>query len=459
MSLFLLLNACNESNLNKGVPTLEVEPTSIDFGEVVVSWQETLGVAVRNTGYGTLKFEGFDFADGSSPDFEVTEWPEDGLGHGVEGVLAVRYTPDVEGGDAGTLLVTTSIEGDEPAQIPLEGIGVSPCIDLDPEALYFGTVAPGDSVTREVHVGADCSGTLKVAHTAFAGDEAVAYSLGLPDDYAEPFPVSSGYSYTMEVTFTPPDESAYTGEIWIESNDAESPVAIVRLYGNTGDDPDLPTAPTVEILSPDNGEYFMDDAVASFTGYASDPDEPVSNLVCAWYADGTRIDGGFPDDDGNIAGSGVLPVGSVELTLRCYDSAGESGEDTVVLDVFDAEEPLLYTISGGESVYDYFTVDDDVSIYVNGSAVFQDEDHTKGSVAPVEFEAARGDTIRIVAVDHNYCEAVLDALVLHWGTGDSQPLNDAVCSSACDGASCYDGGYNGPWPGTFLDESYTIAIP
>jgi len=84
---------------------------------------------------------------------------------------------------------------------------------------------------------------------------------------------------------------------------------------------------------------------------------------------------------------------------------------------------------------------------------------TKDTLAPVEFEGSPGDVIRIVASDINSCDLMIDALVLHWGTGESQALNAAECASACVDATCYDGTYSGPWPGIFLDESYTIAIP
>jgi hypothetical protein len=456
--LLALLACTDDPQLNAGKPELVVTPASVDFGEVVVGNYVSLGLTVRNEGYGDLLFESVALGEGTSPDFAVDEWPAE-LGHGDEGVLALRYTPDLEGEDHGTIVLTSNDALSPVLTLDLVGMGTLPVIDIDPEILYFGTVTPGESLTLTANVGAQGSGKLRVFGVNFSGGEEVAYSFALPADYAEPYAVSNRFTFPIDVTFTPPDTAEYSGEIWIESNDPDQPVAAIRLVGNTTDNPTEPTAPTVEIFDPDFGEYFMDDVDVPFSGFVFDADEPPANLTCAWFADGSRVDYGEVDPTGLVSGNGYLPVGEVELTLRCFDSDGMAGEDTVTVTVWPHDEPVQYTISGGDSVFDWFSVDDDITITLNGVAVFSDSNHRKDTHAPIWFEAARGDVIGVVASDINSCDKVLDALVLHWGTGASQPLNDAVCDSSCVDAACYSGDYNGPWPGIFLDETYTIAIP
>lgn len=458
MHLLALLACTDGPTLNAGKPELKISPSYVDFGEVVVGNAVRLGLRVENAGYGDLRFEDVMLGEGTSADFAVAGFPE-ALGRGEEGVVDLVYTPDVEGQDFGALTVVTDDPERPELALTLEGMGTRPEIDLDPEILYFGLVAPGTSVSLTASVGAGGSGKLRVTGVGFAGDEGLAYAFTLPDDWEEPYLVSNGFSFPIVVTFTPPDEAEYSGELWIQTNDPEEPVAALRLLGNTADDPTENTPPVVQILDPDNGEYFLDDVNVSFSGYVFDADEAASNLTCAWYADGTRIDYADVDPTGVASGGGYLPVGEVPLVLRCYDSDGMMGEDSVRLTVWPHEEPLAYTISGGESVFDYFSIDDDIRILVNGVEVFADDNRHKDTLPPVEFEASRGDVIRIVASDINSCDLVLDALVLHWGTGESQGLNDAMCESACVDGACYDGGYSGPWPGIFLDEEYTIAIP
>jgi hypothetical protein len=456
--LFALFACTSGPDLNAGKPELVVSPARVDFGEVVVGNFVKLGLRVQNEGYGDLVVESATLGDGTSLDFAVAAVPE-GVGHNEEGVLDLTYTPDVEGQDFGTLVLTTNDPVTPELTLELEGMGTLPRIDIDPEILYFGTVPAGESVTLVTSIGAGGSGKLRVTGVGFSGDEAVAYSYTLPDDWAEPYAVSNGFTFPVEVTFTPPDDQEYRGELWIESNDPEEPVSAVQLIGNTTDDPTGNEAPLVELLDPDNGEYFLDDADVTLSGFVFDADEAVTNLTCAWFADGTRIDYGDIAFTGGVTGQSLLPVGEVEVMLRCYDSEGLVGEDSAIVTVWPHEEPVVYTISGGESVFDYWSIDDDVRITLNGVEILSDTNRTKDTLAPVEFEGSPGDVIRIVASDINSCDLMIDALVLHWGTGESQALNAAECASACVDATCYDGTYSGPWPGIFLDESYTIAIP
>jgi hypothetical protein len=457
--LFVLLAACGDGpTLNAGKPEMVVTPAQMNFGEVVLGNKGEIGLTVRNDGYGDLQFDSVVLDDASSADFSVVSFP-DTLGHNEEGTLVARYVPDVEGEDFGTIVLTTTDTEHAEVEIALEGMGVLPRIDVDPEVLYFGQVSVGDSVTLSTRITAAGSGDLHITAVGFPADEAVAYTLGLPDDFAAPYVVTHGFSFPIEVTFTPPDVAEYRGDIYVESNDPEEPIAAVHLYGNTVDDPTENEPPVVEILDPDNGEYFMDDTTVALGGYVFDADEAATNLSCDWFADGTRLVDAAADATGNILSTSLLPVGEVEVKLRCIDSDGLIGDDTAEVTVWPSDEPIYYTISGGESEFDYFSVDDDISFTLNGVTIYTDADHTKDTLPPFQFEAQRGDVLGIIASDQNYCDKTLDALYLHWGTGESQPLNEAICDSACPDSACYSGDYSGPWPGVFLDETYTIEIP
>ncbi len=437
---------------------MSVTPARADFGEVVLGNQSTLGLTFRNDGYGDLLVESVELDSAGSADFTVVSFPTE-LGHGDEGLLELRYVPDIEGQDFSTVTITSNDALTPSYTLDLEGMGALPRIDVDPEVLYFGQLAVGESLTLSTRITAAGSGNLRVTGVNFAGEEAAAYTLTLPDDWAEPYVVTHGFSFPIEITFAPPDDLTYEGEIYIESNDPEEPTSAVHLYGNTVDDPTESEPPRVEILDPDNGEYFMDDDSVGFSGYVSDPDEPATNLLCGWFADGTRVSEAPVDAIGSVTGAGLLPVGEVELKLRCVDSDGRIGEDTAELTVWPSDEPVYYTISGGPSVFDYFTIDDDLTLTLNGATFYSDANHTQDTLPPIEFEAQRGDVIGILASDQNYCDMRLDGLVLHWGTGESQALNAEICDSACPESVCYTGAYSGPWPGVFLEQAHTIAIP
>lgn len=460
MWTLLALAACqNQNDLVKSEPDLVVQPASIDFGEVVVGHRSDIGITLKNEGYGRLDVASAGLVDLSSADFVITEVPAE-VEPRSEAYLAVRYTPEGEGQDLGVIrLVTTDPQTPE-LDIPLVGMGVQPRIDVDPESLWFGTVEPGASYTQSFTVTAAGSGALVVDALGF-GDAALAeaYTLGLPDGYAEPYRVENGLAFVVTVTFAPPDTAPWEGEVRITSNDPDAPLALVSLKGNSVDDPTVNEAPTVEILDPDHGEYFVDDQAVTLTGHASDPDEPVTRLVCAWYAGDAPVAVAMPSADGSIASVATLPAGEYGLRLLCLDTEGASGEDEAQIVVWDHEEPMEYTIAGGDSVFDWFGVDDDLAVYLDGTPIYADNDGTQTDLAPFSFAASAGQTLRIVGTDQNPTAARLDALTLHWGTGDRQALNEDVCRAASVEHPCYDPTYEGPWPGTFFDAEYVISIP
>jgi hypothetical protein len=281
----------------------------------------------------------------------------------------------------------------------------------------------------------------------------------MPTDWASPYTLRTGFAFTASVTFSPPDLLPYEGELWFVSNDPEQPVAAISLKGNIEDDPNANEAPICEISEPDVGEYFLDDREVTLTGTVFDQDEAVTNLLCAWFANGSKVSDASIDSVGTVANTAYLPVGDVEVALRCYDSEGDRCEDSTSVTVWKHDDPIQYIISGGESIFDYFGVDDDISIELDGVSIFKDNNDVKDNLSPIVFDAKSGQVLHMQVVDQNTTEGSVSALMLHWGTGLSQPLNDAVCLSADPVNTCYDGTYNGPWPGVILDENHTILIP
>jgi len=194
--------------------------------------------------------------------------------------------------------------------------------------------------------------------------------------------------------------------------------------------------------------------------YANRSERPRRATVINLLADGVPAGAsGSPDATGALTLLWTpAAAGDIAVTVRCLDTAGAVGEDVVDVSVFDPKEPLRYTLTGGSTLFDYWTIDDDVTVSVDGLAVFADTNRTKDTHPPLELEARVGSVVRIVASDVNYCTHMLDPLTLHFGTGHSQTLNSAVCASACPDDPCFDPLLS--WSaGTFFEASYTITIP
>lgn len=455
------LVACTgDSHLNEGRVEMAISPTSVDFGEVVNGIAKTLGVAITNDGYGALSFDSVALDGLTSADFAVVEYPTESLGHGETANLLVSYTPAGEGQDFGNVELLSN-DADQPDfLLPLTGTGVRPAIDVDPETVAFGMVPAGTvSAPQTVSIGAVGTGDLVIQSIALEGDGAAYYSFTAPTEYVEPYTIANGFALNLDVLFAPLDDLEQDAELYIYSNDPQQSLMIVRLFGNTADDPATNTPPDVEIVDPNNGEYFVDNVAVTLSGHVVDPDDDVTSLLCGWYANGAGVAAAFPDASGNMTSDALLPAGNTLVTLRCIDAAGDRGEDSVDLTVWQHDEPMQYVISGGTSPYDFLSVDDDIAFFLNGVALYADSDNHPTNLAPLAFDAAVGDELRVVVTDDNACDAYASALVLHWGTGDSQPLTDAACISSCSDHACYDPAYAGPWPGVVLDQTITITIP
>jgi len=475
MLLTLMMLGCSgkdSPNLNRLEPELELPVEEINFEEVVANSQQiTASFAIRNVGGGDLVFDDIEFTDGTPDVYDLGDLPDPfELSPNDEFILQVIYKPDQTIQHLGGIKLTSNDPERPEVTVNITGYGIEPIIEVEPQTLWFGDqVEPGDEVQLKVDIEARGEGALKLYEIRFEDDSYTeVFDIIKPDSMEgmsedEPFKIPAGSSQSFEVKFVPEDGTAWDGRILIRSNDPNTTTADVRVLANTdytGEEP-----PTVQILTPDWGTFFMEDEEVLLEGNITDDADSPQAMTGSWYAtteDGDRLylDNSRVEEDGYTSTTWVLPVGEpITLELTANDSQGNTGKDTIDVTVWAEEEPVPYTLSGGSTVFDYWSVDDDVTIYLDGTPIFSDTDHTQSSHPPIEFEALKGQEIRIVVNDVNSCDVKIDALYLHWGTGVSQPLNDAKCDSSCDTHACYDGTYNGPWPSVYLDETYTINIP
>ena len=129
----------------------------------------------------------------------------------------------------------------------------------------------------------------------------------------------------------------------------------------------------------------------------------------------------------------------------------------VSVTVYPADDPVEYTLSGGDNIFDFINVDDDLEILVNGASVYTDGSASTSIIDALTFEATRGDTLTIRLSDVNPSECALSPLVLWFGTESRQALNDQICLSTKPANACYDPSYAGAPSTTELE--YTIDIP
>ncbi|MGC6509074.1 MAG: choice-of-anchor D domain-containing protein [Myxococcota bacterium] len=455
MILFWLLTACqSDYDVKEGAPQLEIGASTVNFETVVVYQQSIAALSIANTGMAPLEINGTPFVD-PNPAFQVTQVPQT-VGADQTAVIELRYAPTEVGEHDAELQLLTNDPQRPLVSINLIGEGVHPLIEVDPLDIDFGTVSMGEQRSASVFVQAGGSGILGISDLYTSSSE---FMVSLPPGFDLPVALSPGLGLELEVFFTASDDAPVTGSLTIESNDptaSEVHVSLGANGGGTGDN--LP--PTVVITSPPAGwQTPVHTSIPIQATISDDQDEP-DLIPVLIYWDTVPVTTVFANPNGDLSIDASLPTAAMgPLTLRAIDSGGAIGEDSVTLNVVDPNEPMPYIISGGVGIHHFWTVDDDVEIYVDDQLVFRDNNGTQDDHPPVSFMAQNGSTIRVVAIDNNYCDQALDTLLLHFGVGQSQTLFEGVCRSACEESPCYDSSFSGPWPSTFLDEEFQVALP
>jgi hypothetical protein len=99
--------------------------------------------------------------------------------------------------------------------------------------------------------------------------------------------------------------------------------------------------PTVNILTPADGQQFDENTPVTFAGIVDDDNTPVEELAVSWVS---SIDGELPDfdpadPDGNVElVTASLSEGVHVITLRAIDNDNEQGEDSVTIEINDVPD-------------------------------------------------------------------------------------------------------------------------
>jgi len=273
-----LVSANNPGGTPAGV--LQLSPTSISFGKIVVGKQSTQSVSVSNTGTGSLNVTSVAV---SNQQFAVSGLAMPlSLGAGQSTKFNVTITPSAVGSVTGTLSVSTDAST-SPVVIDLSASAVAnatPQLSVNPTSLDFGAVSIGQKGTSALVVSNTGSADLTVSMLTLTGASFAVSGITTPAT------ISAGQSVSVTVTFTPTTTANATGSLAIVSNDPSNPTITVPLSGSgssaaTGQ---LTAAPTsvafgsiavgsssnqsVVITNTGNAAVKISGVTASGTGYA-----------------------------------------------------------------------------------------------------------------------------------------------------------------------------------------------
>ena len=153
-------------------------------------------------------------------------------------------------------------------------------------------------------------------------------------------------------------------------------------------------APVPLILSPLTTETYYSDQPLTFSGTASDAEDPPEDLSMSWNSD---LDGDLtvqasPDSTGSFSGNETLSEGTHLITLTAIDSIGKTGTDTLTVNVGPPNTTPTCTITapttgavgeqGATVEFAALVSDPDVSPSLLGVDWQSDKDGPMGSSTP-----------------------------------------------------------------------------
>ena len=230
-SISLVSNATNSptavSLAGNGVPplvgTLTTNPTSINFGDVIVGNNSTQAVVLTNTGTANLTVTA---ANVTGAGFSITPplvLPLT-LTPGQTSNFTVRFAPTGAGVVPGSVSLVSNASN-SPTAISLAGNGVAQVLQLtlNPTSIDFGDVVVGSTDSRLVTVTNTGNSNVTITSAPITGAGISASGLALP------LPLTPNQSASFSVNFAPGVPGAVAGSVSLLSN---APTALVTLAGN-----------------------------------------------------------------------------------------------------------------------------------------------------------------------------------------------------------------------------------
>ena len=317
--LALLAAGCNQDydlgkrdNTQTGGPAIEVNPTELFFGTGEEGTEIPGTFTISSVGETVLTVDEVRI-DGEGP-FAVTTFNAARLDVGDSTDVVVTYTA-TGGEDSGEALVFSD-DPDSPHTVVLNGGGLTPELEIDPEEYDYGYVARGSSADAEFTLSNVGGATLDIS--SISTTETV---FAVTSGDSSPFSLEPGESTSLTVTYTPTASETNTGLLQVESNDPAGTKSATLNGSGAGDqpiavceaDPDEVEAIHGETTWKGSGSY--DPAGYAITDYDW-------SLVTVPAGSAVRM----PSGTANRAGFVPDVVGTYEAELVVTNEIGERSE-------------------------------------------------------------------------------------------------------------------------------------
>jgi hypothetical protein len=256
-------------------PVLQVDPASVDFGDVAIGQTVSRKVTVRNSGAGVLMLNQVLLSGGMNFGFSVSPPPLTSIPQGQSTTFDVNFSPTTAGIASGTVTVMSNSGS---STVMLRGNATAgPLLRVQPPSINFGDVTFGEMASQKATILNDGGSPLNISAVAIMAGGDAGFSVSQPALTM----INPGQNTSFDILFKPVTAGTATGTIRITSNGGST---IVMLVGNSKD----AIAPTVSLTAPNGGETLMA-GIPFNIQFSGKDNDALSGFTVAYSADGTTF--------------------------------------------------------------------------------------------------------------------------------------------------------------------------
>lgn len=228
------------ADLPKPVPYLELETSSIDFGETLPESEKFKELRFRNFGKKNLIIKKIYLDEWTEPGiFTLLDLPKLPLTLEPEQMSSIRvkFRPNAEGTFEDNIIFEFDAGYNGTRSVSLRGIGgkdapTGPEITVQKEPFDFGVVDIGTSVIKPVSFESSGTAPLIISKIEFLTNDGGVFSFPKPMSY--PIVVPAGKIYNLDIKYSPRDfGTTYKATLKITSDAKKNPVATLQMIGRT----------------------------------------------------------------------------------------------------------------------------------------------------------------------------------------------------------------------------------
>jgi Abnormal spindle-like microcephaly-assoc'd, ASPM-SPD-2-Hydin/Protein of unknown function (DUF1573) len=211
--------ALSGTGVAAGQPSISMNPTSVNFGNVTVGSPNSQTVLIQNSGTAALTVSQ---ATASGTGFSISGLAIPAtIAAGGSTTFNVSFAPAGAGAASGSVSIVSNAPG-SPTALPLSGTGVSTTMSLSASTtnLIFGSVSIGSNSSQPVTLTNNGNSTVTIGSVSAtgAGFSTSGVSAGQT--------IGAGQTASLSVKFTPASTAAVSGTVTVTSNATNSPISI-----------------------------------------------------------------------------------------------------------------------------------------------------------------------------------------------------------------------------------------